>query len=296
MTKTLRYLLVTTLAVGLVASIGWAKGKPVKGGGGGNPSHVPVIADFALGGHIENDIHGVYPSPTIEGASVQLPGTGNFTIQVDGDRTLTMDVSDNLDSGPDPSVDLAAATAYSEFIAAYSGGLSRSGMSINRHCLVAHLNPDSSCADSAATEGSLRDLPYDKDDLLLTLGARIPIDNKSNYRFHCGPYRSSGPESLTGDVDTDMIIAHCTDPLSDGTTCAEWDLQPFDRPGKPGGVGGDTSAMRCTLVKEQHQGRSSDTTILGDFDLGFSLTIKRDTDGDGEPDLTDPAPLDPQVK
>lgn len=304
MKKSLHYLFVTTLAVGLAAGISWAA-KPDKpggggNGGGGNPSYVAVIAKFdtsSASNLVPDNIvgsYGQYDSTNVGGGFVAFPGTGNFVIELQGGRTATFDLREALGDEPTES-------GWADFTKTYGAtGTSEvvdDRFSINRHCLVQDLNADFGCGNLSTSDGSLRDLQFDdsqshaadghQTDLILRFTPLIPNpeNNKSRFQLNCGANTSEAPDPLLGQTTT-FMVAHCNQPKSSqDSTCAEWRIVPYYGGAIDLGPVADSPANVCTLVGSVTQGRSTTITPLRDFDFRFGLTVYLDENRDAVPDV-----------
>lgn len=249
MTKTVRYLTVTTLAAGLAAGLGWSKGKPGGGGpGGGDTSTIPVIAQFNANGHLTGDNNnGPYAGSSVPGGRVELPATGNFTMDLKGTgRVLNIDWSNYIPGSGAAPTNLPNQPEV--FI------------SINRHCLADDLNIDGSCSDFAATEGSLTALEQDGTTLLLGVHMTFanPDSRKASYWVKCGASGGDAPDMFQ--EGTDLVKATCE--LADTNGCAQWSLTPATADG----------SLVCSLLEKTN--RSLDR--LADYNLSFDLTLERD--------------------
>ncbi len=259
MTKTLRFLVVTTLAVGLVGGIAWTKGKPVKTGGGGNPGHLNVIAFFDAFLSPNGDSDMVWDSSgpqydvlNIGDGWVRLPGTGNFTIGMGGGRSIELDLTEPLDPLPVSGSD--EELAYEDFLEAHGtpgapedGGIvSLSGFSINQHCLVKDLLDENhdpeyfegdknyyGCGMSDLSVGSLKVMEFDSNthdhsvDLLLRFTPIISGSSQKKGRFNVNCGARGAPDPDLGGT-TSFMIAHCNQAISSSDdTCAEWRIVPY---------------------------------------------------------------------
>ncbi len=261
MTNTFRYLTLTTLTLGLAAGIAWGakpagNGKPGGGGsGGGDTSTVPVVADFS--GHLNNDNIGTYSNSTVSGGRVELPATGNFTMDLKGTgRSLNVlfEALPDLKTEEYPTVTLPESPQVF--------------MSINRHCLDGHLitgdmdprGPEGSCSDFAETEGSLKAMKVGGTPLLLGVHMQFanPDNRRTSYWVKCGASGGDAPDEVS-ELGTDLVRATCQIDGADG--CDRWDLSPA--------TGG---TLRCRVLEKSN--KSLD--VIGDYDLSFGLTLDRD--------------------
>lgn len=306
MTKTLRYLLVTALAAGLTGGIAWAAkggnggggGKP---GGGGDPSKIPVIARFDAAPPSDMVSDGAqYDSSDIGDGWVELPGTGNFTLKMGGGRSIQLDLSDTVGGAQNPGI-------YQDFLNANPGGIvSLDFFSINAHCLVADLLDEDhvpayedgeddyyGCGNSDAAEGSLKAMPFDADplhdhssDLLLRFTPNISGSTKKKGRLNinCGA-RGGAPDPDLGGT-TSFMVAHCNQSVSSSdNTCAEWRIIPYYKGAIDLGPISEGADNICTVAETVQSGNSITITPVQDFDVRFGLTVYRDENADGSPDV-----------
>ena len=199
-----------------------------------------------------------------------MPGTGNYTLQLDagsGSRVIELDFSDQISGPQDPSVP-SGPTQTTLFL------------SINRICAVEDYDSETgTCLDNTTSEGSLKAMTFGGPDLLMNLRSTYddPLVNKAGLKVHCGP---GAPLDLPNLNPPDPILAQCTRGRLGDDACMEWALSPST----------GTDPLACRVIRQTSSRGSTTYTDLGLYDMSFTLTLERDEDGNGVGDCTDDPP------
>lgn len=232
-----------------------------KGGGGSSDSGDPqAIATFYDSGtdRIRSDSGGdyIHKDLAVNGGWANFPGTGNFTMKTAGSgkqalengRKLTIELEAPLpmdDLPPGCDVQPSGQPAPIVF-----GTSVPAFMSINRN------DGNSGGLEAMHLNGSIP----------AAIGANFadPADNKATYFIRCGLTIGEKNACGTGEVNVD-----CVDENTAGQ-CVEWRVEPAI----------NRDQLRCRLWRD----KQANSTLIGDFNLPFGLTIFRDADSDGFPD------------
>lgn len=281
-----RLVWVIGLSLTLVAGAWAAKGGKGNGNGGGgddgggNPSKLQVLADFEGPAMVTTAPSGLpYADNNLNGGWANMPGTGNFTLQLNtknGPRELLMDFSNQL---PDP------AGEESQVFPHQGPTPITLFLSMNRICAVGGWDPGSeTCSDSGDSEGSLKAMKLGGPDLLINFRSTFedPAINKANLKIHCGP----NPVPFANDDPTigfdlnppDAMRATCELGRAGDNACMQWLLQPASTDG----------SLTCRAMRQQSSKGQVTYTNLGLYDMPFTLTLQRDENGNGVADCEEP--------
>ena len=245
------------LATGAVAILSLGFHTPVVAARPGQSSDVPAIASFDDGtDRIRSDSGGQYVHKALssDGGWADFPGTGNFTMKTAGDskkaqqngRKLTLEFADPL--ALPPSCGLLASGEPAPIL----GTPVPAFMSVNRVDGGAGglegMMPDGTVA--AGIGGNFQD----------------PNDSRATFIFRCGLHLNDKNACGTDEAKATCVAAA---PLSG--TCLKWRVEPALA----------RDQLRCRLWRDK-QGNSA---LIGDYNMPFGLTIFRDADSDGNPDL-----------
>lgn len=263
---------------------------PGKGGGnggggddgGGDPSNTPIIARFAAAGQVEGDGQGDYVDSALgnKGWS-QLPGTGNFTLQLKNTgREATLHFNQQLENGAPGSVlpddgdgNLSVQTELF--------------MSINRKdCYDPSTGEAVPVLPSECDTGVFRNTGDGLRDMTAgqTIAASVHISMPDAYKMQCSqdpghPLIGSGAPGENPDLDFAAVT--CQQALNNGV-CSEWLVRGVNY--NPNPVDEADSQLRCGLYQRVGKGKSATDQHVGDFEMNFSLSLFLDVNNNGTPD------------
>lgn len=257
-----RFIVLMASAV-IILSLGLST--PVVTARPGQSSDVPAIAQFDDAGmdRVRSDIglRYVHKNLATNGGWADFPGTGNFTLKTAGDskkakqdgRKLTLDFSQSPDDLPPlpPGCDVQPNAQE----AANFGSpnlVMPAFMSINR------------IEDNS---GGLEAMTFNDGFVPAWIGGNFedPQDSRATYILRCGP--TIGEKNACG---TDTVKVVCEDENASGE-CVQWRIEPSAA----------RDQLRCRLWRD----KQANSALIGDFNLPFGLTVFRDADSDGDPDL-----------
>lgn len=284
---------ILTLAMTLQAAPPPGKGGGNGGGGddgGGDPSKTPMIARFrdTLADRVVSDGSGDYVDSELGSKGwAELPGTGNFVMQLKGTgRKLELRLR------PEDQVGVSEAKAgYPSPVFPGDPFVTELFMSVNRRdCYDPDTGreyldpgtgepvPPSECptGEFRNTGDGLRDMTLNQ-----TIAADIYFSMPDGYKMYC----SQDPRDaiVAENPDLDFALVSC-DVADAAGVCTKWTVTGADyNPDGDEDLGND-SLLQCGLYQRVGKGKSQTDQHVGDFEMNFSLSLFLDADNNGVPD------------